>query len=373
MLNDQTTASATPTAPPLPDEAGATSEVTGATATQDAASAEQLEHLLVLSQAPLTLDAALEHEQEQEADADDRAAPLTVGRLIAQYLRLLGQVLGVGLVTAAVRHYGANPALYLGLGFGGALLFAAASTPRAAAGSGLLGRIRDTATSLVLGLGLGLLVGGILHFSAFPHTAAVLVPLGIALSIAALVARDGRALIGRDLISAGVMIAGLLVWASVGLGMGAKKLDPPAAKAGATAPAAGDHGATPAAGDHGATPAAADHGAADAKSDHGEGAAKADHAATPAAGHGDAAAKTDHAATPAAGHGDAAAKTDHAATPAAGHGDAAAKTDHAATPAADHGTTAKPATAAHGATKSAEAAKEDEVTAADVLVPRKAH
>ncbi len=344
MLNDQTT-SAAPVAPTPPDES---SEATDANAEQHDASAGQIEGLVVLSQSPLTLEGAL----EQEAIRHEASAPpLTAGHLITQYTGIVGQILGVGLITAAVRHYGAEPGLYSGVGFGGTLLFAVASTlAHRPASSRVLARLGYAGLSLLLGLGLGLLVGGALHFSAFPHTGVVLVPLGVALSTAAFVVRDGRSLLGRSLISAGVTFAGLLVWLSVGLGMAAKKMDPPATPSGNSGAVAGKPDAA-AGSDHGAT-AAADHSAKTA----GDDSPAADHTTTTGAA-------ADHGATAgskpsAAADAEPTAKTaDHTAAKAADHGTAAPKADHSAA-----------ATDTHAAAKADDTAKEEEeVTADDVL------
>ena len=385
MLNDQMTATAAPDT-----EAGPVA--TPDSTTTETASAEQLEQLLVLSQAPLSLEDAL----QQEAARGDDPVPLTAGRLIKQFAGLFALFLGVGLVTAAVRHYGSDSGLYLGVGAGGAVLFAIGSVvldPRSRRG-GKASVLRFGALSLLLGVGFGLLVGGVLHFSAFPHTGAILVPLGLALSMGAFIARDGRALVGRDLMSAGVTVAGLLVWLGVGLGLLAKKLDPaptPAASHGVVAgdhgaAAAGDHGGA-AAGDHGAAAAghgeaaAGDHGAAAteghgtaAAAAHGE-AAKADHG-TGAADHGEAA-KADHGteadshgAAPAAGHGAEAKAADHGEAAKADHGTEAKGDSHGAAPAAGHGAEAKADSHGAAASKSHATEKEEEIDADDVLVPR---
>lgn len=389
MLNDQTT----PTAPDI-DELDELDGLQTATPTQDGSSAEQLEQLLVLSQAPLSLEDAL----QQEAKRGEDPAPLTAGRLVKQFASLVALFLGVGLVTAAVRHYGDDTKLYLGISIAGAALFAAGSVmldPRSRR-DGAKGLVRFAALSLLFGLGLGLLVGGILHFTAFPKTGAVLVPLGLALSIAAFVARDGRALIGKDLISAGVTFAGVLVWLGVGLGMAAKKMEPtPPTPAAAHGAAAGDHGAAAPAGSHGAAAGAGEHGAAEGNA-HGAAAAEGHGDAAKADAHGDAAKTDAHGAAASAGHGETAAAAGHGAeakAPAAAHGDRAAvpakaeghateaKADaHATDAKADHGTAAAEtdshaAADSHGAasSKSSAAKEEDEVTAADVLVPRNKH
>lgn len=318
-------------------------------ASPNAPSAEQLEPLLVLSQAPLSLDEALAQEAAEEA-ALAEPQPMTVARLAIQYAQILAHFVGVGLVVAAVRHLPSDPTLYLGLGAAGVVLFAAAATTMdAAARRGGVRAIGSFAgASVLLGLGLGLVVGGILHFSAFPSTGAVLVPAGMVLSFAGHALRSGRELLGRSMLSPAITMIGIVVWVGIGLGVAAKKLDPAplAAKGAHGEAAAGSHG--DAAAGHGETSADATHGnpaAADAShgkaaagdATHGE-AAGSDHGEATtkdAAEHGDAGANHGETPAKAAGdHGKAAAKSeaDHGAPAAAEHGDAAA--DHGA--AAEH-------------------------------------
>lgn len=298
-----------------------------------APSPEQLEHLLVLSQAPLSLDEALAQEAAEDA-APTEPQPMTVARLAIQYVQILAHFVGVGLVAAAVRHLSSDPTLYLGLGAAGVVLFAAAATTMdAGARRGGLRAIGSFAgASVLLGLGLGLFVGGILHFSAFPTTGAVLVPAGMVLSFAGHALRSGRELLGRGMLSPAITMIGIVVWVGIGLGVAAKKLDP------APLAAQGAHGET-AAGGH----SDAAHGEAAADGAHGEAAGDASHGEVAASDHGESAAKDE------AAHGDAAAG--HGET-TADHGDAAAKADagHDGAAATSHGETAAKAKddAAHG-------------------------
>ncbi len=311
MFSDSKQA-ATPTAPSAPNP-------------------DQLEDLLVLSQAPLSLDEALAQEAE-DAAADAEPQPMTVMRLAVQYAQIVAHFVGVGLIIAAVRHLEANPNLYLGLGAAGVLTFAvaAATMDTAARRGGPRAFASFAAASALLALGLGLLVGGVLHFTAFPHTGAVLVPAGMVLSFAGHALRSGRELLGRGMLSPAVTMIGIVVWVGIGLGFAAKELDPtPLAAKAAHGATAGEHGedaahGDPAAakGDHGATPASAEHSA------------DAGHGATADAGHGAAAEKPADAS-----HGADAA---HDTTDTASHDTAAdaAHSEPAAKAEADHGAAA---------------------------------
>jgi hypothetical protein len=132
-------------------------------------------------------------------------------------------------------------------------------------------------------LGIGLLVGGIQHFSEDPHRAAYLLPIGAALFVVATAWKMRDRLANEHL----VWMAGVGVWVCLFLGVGlnqvAGNIDPKPASETAEQPAeatADAHGATPAA--HGEAPADA-HGAEAAKTeDDGHGTTT-----TTAAGHGE--------------------------------------------------------------------------------------
>jgi hypothetical protein len=310
MLNSQTAAAS------APDSTSATGAA--------APSVEQLEPLLVLSQAPLTLDQALAEEAGEASESDVAAGPLTVGTLAIQYLSVVALFVSVGLVAAAVRHFSTEPKLYLAIGASGTVLFAAAATlmgPRA-----YRANIRAIASfagaSLLLGLGLGLLVGGVLHFSAFPYTAAVLVPAGIVVSIIGYVLRDGRELLGRSLLSPAITVIGIAVWVGLGLGVAAKRLEPQPVAA-----AQGEHGAAAEGGEHGAAAEGGEHGAAAEGGEHGAAAEGGEHGAAAEGGeHGAAATKDAHAS-----------EADHGAEHSAAKKTPAAKADHAESETAAHG------------------------------------
>lgn len=290
-----------------------------------APSADQLEHLLVLSQAPLSLDEALAQEAAEDA-APAEPQPMTVARLAIQYVQILAHFVGVGLVAAAVRHLSSDPTLYLGLGAAGVVLFAAAATTMDAGArrGGLRSIVSFAGASALLGVGLGLFVGGILHFSAFPTTGAVLVPAGMVLSFVGHALRSGRELLGRSMLSPAITMVGIVVWVGIGLGVAAKKLEP------APLAAQGAHGEATAGG-HGDA-AAAGHGEAAAEAPHGEAAASghgAEVADEDAAAHGDAAAEPGETS---ADHGETAAKADagHDSGAASGHGDTRAAAEDGA-------------------------------------------
>ncbi len=118
--------------------------------------------------------------------------------LLKPYVLYVSFYLGVALTGGSVVHLPMDPPRYLLIGAIGIAIFIAASVAdvrrrqaeRSEAPVGGLGRY--VGWSVVLSLGLGMLSGGIQHFLDFPHYAAALLPLGVALSLAAYLARENK-------------------------------------------------------------------------------------------------------------------------------------------------------------------------------------
>ena len=102
----------------------------------------------------------------------------------------------MALTGGSVVHLPLDPGRYLLIGAVGVVVFIAASAADARrrhaeaveGGGGALGRY--IAWSVVLSLGLGMLSGSIQHFLDFPHYAAVLLPLGVPVTLAAYMGRE---------------------------------------------------------------------------------------------------------------------------------------------------------------------------------------
>lgn len=185
---------------------------------------------------------------------------------VGPWLGYAGCFVGAGLVSGAIVHRPLDPSRYTVLAAVGMVAFLVATLVPELLGDGPRpGRaalLRLVAGSLLLALGIGMLSGGIQHFSDVPGRAVVLVPAGLLLSWLAFQLRTGAGLRGLVLSRATGGVAVL----ALGLFVGLPHLAP-------TAPAAGHgHGhdtvaAEPVAA-HGA-PAAAGH-AEEAAAPHGE-------------------------------------------------------------------------------------------------------
>ncbi|CAM5583167.1 hypothetical protein ACTFBT_05690 [Streptomyces microflavus] len=109
--------------------------------------------------------------------------------LSARYLGYVGYFVGAGLISGAVVHYPLDPARYTRIAGLGVLVFLAATVLN----EFVLTRQRPAVprvllvigASLLLSFGIGMLSGGMQHFDDFPDRAAVLIPLGIAVSFVA--------------------------------------------------------------------------------------------------------------------------------------------------------------------------------------------
>ena len=117
-------------------------------------------------------------------------------RVLGPYLGYVGYFVGAGLISGGIVHQPLDPARYTTLALAGVGVFLAATVLNefvlAAERPTGLRAARLVLASLALSLGIGMLSGGIQHFSDFPERAAILIPLGIVLSFIAYVARSAN-------------------------------------------------------------------------------------------------------------------------------------------------------------------------------------
>lgn len=145
------------------------------------------------------------------------------------YLGYVGYFVGAGLISGGIVHYTLDPARYALVAAAGVAVFLlatvcneillpAATLPRAQL-------VRVVGGSLVLSLGIGMLSGGIQHFSDFPARSAVLVPLGLALSFVAFHVRSAAVDVRSAVLSyAGVAVLTLVVGLTIGLDLLADRM-----------------------------------------------------------------------------------------------------------------------------------------------------
>lgn len=151
-------------------------------------------------------------------------------RVLRPYLVYVLLFVGAGMVSGGVVHYPLNESFYGVLAALGGIVFAIGSLANELlSGKGLpkAGALFSLIlTSLLLSFGIGMLSGGIQHFTDFPSRAAILVPTGIALSFVAYCFKAKlfqRAAIRKVSIAGvlvlGVSISSLLVLTNIADGM----------------------------------------------------------------------------------------------------------------------------------------------------------
>ncbi len=91
-------------------------------------------------------------------------------------------------------------------------------------GGGALGRY--VAWSVMLSLGLGMPSGSIQHFLDFPHYAAVLLPLGVPVTLVAHMGRERLGLPRPQLLRLGVAVAAFTLVLGLGLDLLADEIAP---------------------------------------------------------------------------------------------------------------------------------------------------
>jgi hypothetical protein len=138
-------------------------------------------------------------------------------RVLRPFLVYVLLFVGAGMVSGGVVHYPLNENFYGILAVLGGMVFVIGSLANEAlSGKGLPkagALISLIVTSLLLSFGIGMLSGGIQHFTDFPSRTAILVPLGISLSFIAYCFKSN--LFQRNSIKkvsiAGVLILGIAV------------------------------------------------------------------------------------------------------------------------------------------------------------------
>ena len=137
------------------------------------------------------------------------------------YARYVGAMLyfvGAALIAGAVVHYPIDPALYSVICAVGALVFLLGTVVNefifAAERPALARAISLVTFSLLLSFGVGLLGGGIQHFTQFPERSAIMTPIGLVMSYVAFVAKDpqGRLRNLLSLFGASVAVLAVLTW-----------------------------------------------------------------------------------------------------------------------------------------------------------------
>jgi hypothetical protein len=135
--------------------------------------------------------------------------------VLRPYLIYVISFVGAGMVSGGVVHYPLNENFYGVLAVLGGIVFAVGSLANELMSGKGFPKARSLfsliVTSLLLSFGIGMLSGGIQHFTDFPSRAAVLIPSGIMLSFIAFCIK--AKLMNRNSIKR-VLVAGVLVFST---------------------------------------------------------------------------------------------------------------------------------------------------------------
>lgn len=152
-------------------------------------------------------------------------------KVLRPYLGYVLNFVGAGMVSGGVVHYPLNEAFYGALTIIGSFVFTAgALLNEYLAGNkikSLWSLFRVVVVSLLLSFGIGMLSGGIQHFTDFPDRATVLVPVGLLLSYLAFCVKHnsiGNGLVKKTLVGGAVIVV-LASSSYVGLGYLAKSIE----------------------------------------------------------------------------------------------------------------------------------------------------
>lgn len=144
------------------------------------------------------------------------------------YINYVLLFLGMGLISGAIVHMPVDPAQYTLIMLIGAAMFGFASFISEIRGQENLSRagvVRALIFSLLLSVGIGMMSGGIQHFSDNPAYSAMLIPLGFAVSLFSFVLKSGIRLSVKRLY--GLLLVFVLVLVPLKMGLNYITADAP--------------------------------------------------------------------------------------------------------------------------------------------------
>lgn len=110
------------------------------------------------------------------------------------YVSYVSLFLGMGLISGALVHMPVDPLLYTWIMISGIILFGFASFMsdiRQQPNLTPAGVVRALFLSLLLSVGIGMMTGGIQHFSDNPEWSVLMIPLGLGISLFSFILKQG--------------------------------------------------------------------------------------------------------------------------------------------------------------------------------------
>lgn len=172
----------------------------------------------------------------ERTDAPSKIKRKRQPNIYSRYVGAMLYFMGAALIAGGVVHYPLDPQLYTIICAVGAFVFLLGTIVNEfilAVERPTLGRAASLVTfSLLLSFGVGMVGGGIQHFTQFPDRSALMTPIGLLLSYTAFIAKEseGRLRHVFSLFGTGFLVVTALTW----LGM--------SALANTIEPAVHDHG-----------------------------------------------------------------------------------------------------------------------------------
>lgn len=115
--------------------------------------------------------------------------------VVPNYAVYMGLFIGTGFLSGSIVHFPMDPLRYFIIGLIGATVFVASSTINEIIMQGRQATAKEfvklIAFSILLALGVGMISGGVQHFDEVPVYASQLIPLGIILSLAGYILKNG--------------------------------------------------------------------------------------------------------------------------------------------------------------------------------------
>lgn len=166
----------------------------------------------------------------ERADAPNKVKRKRQPNIYSRYVGTMLYFMGAALIAGGVVHYPLDPQLYTIICVVGAFVFLLGMIVNEfilAPERPALGRAAALVTfSLLLSFGVGMVGGGIQHFTQFPDRSAAMTPIGMLLSYAAFIAKDSEGRLRHlfSLFAAGFAAVTVLTW--LGMSVLANTIEP---------------------------------------------------------------------------------------------------------------------------------------------------
>lgn len=142
--------------------------------------------------------------------------------VVPNYAVYMGLFIGTGFLSGSIVHFPMDPLRYFIIGLIGTIVFVVSSTVNEITMQGRQATAKEMlkliSFSILLALGVGMISGGVQHFDEVPVYASQLIPLGVILSLAGYILKNGIDLHKHQTLKLGA--ATVIFVALLGTGLG---------------------------------------------------------------------------------------------------------------------------------------------------------